>query len=75
MIVPSQNLFKVGPHGKVNTQPCIEPNILTIRENKVILDSDLAAIYDVTTKRLNEQVSRNKEKFPLDFAFRLTPQE
>jgi hypothetical protein len=49
--------------------------ILSLRGQKVILDADLAAIYGVPTKRLNEQVKRNAERFPLDFVFRLTPQE
>ena len=53
------------------------PNIriLTIREQKVVLDSDLAAVYEVTTKRLNEQFRRNRKRFPADFAFQLTAQE
>lgn len=41
----------------------------------MILDSDLAALYGVTTKRLNEQVKRNAKRFPADFAFRLTAKE
>ncbi len=41
----------------------------------MILDSDLAAIYGVTTKRLNEQAKRNAQRFPSDFSFRLTPGE
>jgi len=52
-----------------------DPRIITVREQKVILDSDLAAIYGVETKRLNEQVKRNAGRFPADFIFRLTPQE
>ena len=53
------------------------PNIriLTVREQKVVLDSDLAAVYGVTTKRLNEQFRRNRKRFPEDFAFRLTAEE
>jgi len=53
------------------------PNIriLTIREQKVVLDSDLAAVYGVTTKRLNEQFRRNRKRFPEDFAFQLTAEE
>ena len=43
--------------------------ILTIREQKVVLDSDLARVYRVTTKRLNEQFRRNRKRFPEDFAF------
>jgi len=53
------------------------PNIriLTIREQKVVLDSDLALVYGVTTKRLNEQFRRNRKRFPKDFAFQLSIDE
>jgi len=40
-----------------------------------VLDSDLAAVYGVTTKRLNEQFRRNQKRFPEDFAFQLTAEE
>src|SRR5204862_418985 len=53
----------------------IEQAILLIRGKKVMLDADLAAIYGVTTKRLNEQFRRNRDRFPSDFAFRLTTTE
>jgi hypothetical protein len=53
----------------------IERIIYLIRGQKVMLDSDLAEIYGVTTKRLNEQVGRNASRFPIDFAFQLTLQE
>jgi hypothetical protein len=53
----------------------IKSLILSIRGQKVILDSDLASIYGVETKRLNEAVKRNIDRFPKDFAFRLTLQE
>lgn len=53
----------------------IERSILLIRGKKVILDQDLARIYGTTTMRLNEQVSRNINRFPDDFAFRLTKKE
>jgi len=49
--------------------------ILFIRGKKVILDSDLAKLYGVETRRLNEQVRRNIEKFPEDFMFQLSPEE
>jgi hypothetical protein len=49
--------------------------ILFIRGKKVILDSDLAKLYGVETRRLNEQVRRNIGKFPEDFMFQLTPEE
>jgi hypothetical protein len=53
----------------------IEKAILLIRGQKVMLDSDLADLYGVTTSRLNEQVKRNQDRFPDDFMFRLTPKE
>ena len=53
----------------------VQTRILTIRGQKVILDADLAAIYGVTTKRLNEQVKRNAKRFPADFMFQLTRDE
>jgi len=53
----------------------ITPLIRTIRGQKVILDSDLARIYGVPTKRLNEQVKRNAKRFPSDFLFQLTAEE
>src|SRR5438128_2102868 len=53
----------------------IEPLIQVIRGQKVILDADLAEIYGVTTKRLNEQVKRNRKRFPDDFMFRLKREE
>ena len=53
----------------------IEKRILTIRGLKVMLDADLAELYGVTTKRLNEQVKRNRGRFSGDFMFRLTEQE
>ena len=49
--------------------------ILILRGRRVILDRDLAAIYGVTTGRLNEQVRRNRERFPEDFMFQLTASE
>jgi hypothetical protein len=53
----------------------IENAILVIRGQKVILDESLAALYGVTTKRLNEQLKRNVGRFPPDFMFRLTEDE
>ena len=51
------------------------PIIRTIRGVKVVLDLDLASVYGTTTKRLNEQVRRNRARFPADFMFRLTRAE
>jgi hypothetical protein len=53
----------------------LESAIHLIRGQRVMLDSDLAAIYGVATKRLNEQVRRNRSRFPSDFAFQLTAEE
>ena len=50
----------------------VESLIFTVNGVKVMLDSDLAAIYGVTTARLNQQVRRNPERFPRDFIFQLT---
>ena len=49
-----------------------DPIIRTIQGTKVVLDLDLASVYGTTTKRLNEQVRRNRARFPSDFVFRLT---
>lgn len=49
--------------------------IFLIRDEKVMLDSDLAELYGVETRRMNEQVKRNKERFPKDFMFQLTVSE
>jgi hypothetical protein len=51
------------------------PPILTIRNKKVVLDRDLAVLYDVVTGRLNQAVKRNRRRFPPDFAFQLTAAE
>ncbi|MDA8241825.1 MAG: ORF6N domain-containing protein [Nitrospiraceae bacterium] len=53
----------------------IEKKILLIRGEKVMLDADLAELYGVTTKRLNEQAKRNSDRFPADFMFQLTAEE
>ena len=53
----------------------VEPLILTIRGQKVVLDIELARIYGVTTKVFNQAVKRNKRKFPIDFMFQLTGEE
>ena len=53
----------------------IEHSILLIRGQKVMLDADLAELYGVLTKVLNQAVKRNKERFPVDFMFQLTKEE
>ena len=53
----------------------VEKTILLVRGQKIIPDADLAKLYGVTTKRLNQQVKRNSDRFPEDFMFRLTQEE
>jgi len=53
----------------------IEEAILVVRGHRVLLDADLASLYGVPPKRLNEQVRRNHERFPADFMFQLTGEE
>ncbi|MBN1283062.1 MAG: ORF6N domain-containing protein [Proteobacteria bacterium] len=55
--------------------PEIENHILIIRGQRVMIDADLAYLYGVSTKRLNEQVKRNHGRFPPDFMFKLTNEE
>ena len=55
--------------------PPIEPPIAIVREQRVILDADLARVYGVPTKRFNEAFKRNRHRFPDDFAFQLTAEE
>ena len=49
--------------------------ILVIRGQRVVLDSDLAQLYEVETKKFNQQIKRNPARFPSDFMFRLTDEE
>src|SRR5829696_6879973 len=72
----------VMPHNKKLTTTSltvsvqlIERRIYLIRGQKVMVDFDLAELYGATTSRLNEQVSRNRKRFPEDFMFRLTKEE
>ena len=53
----------------------IAQSILFVRGRRALLDSDLAAMYGVATKRFNEQVRRNLARFPADFAFQLSEEE
>ena len=53
----------------------ITRSILVLRGQRVLLDAELATLYGVTTKRFNEQVRRNRDRFPPDFMFQLTAQE
>src|SRR5215472_3117644 len=53
----------------------VAPLIRSVRGQRVILDADLARLYGLPTRRLNEQFRRNRDRFPEDFAFQLTPEE
>lgn len=64
-----------GPSEAVVQAPGIERAILWIRGQRVMLDTDLAWLYGVPTKALNQAVRRNRERFPKDFMFRLTRRE
>ncbi|MBI4368089.1 MAG: ORF6N domain-containing protein [Candidatus Omnitrophica bacterium] len=59
----------------VISKEAIEEKIFSVRGHKVMVDRDLAALYDVQTKYLNRQVKRNRERFPEEFMFRLTEEE
>ncbi len=60
-------------HGKPAVS--VESRIFFLRHRRIILDTDLAALYGVAVKRLNQQVKRNQERFPSDFMFQLTSKE
>lgn len=64
MLTPSRQIIALN-----------KPAIHLIRGQRVMLDSDLAAIYQVSTKRLNQQLRRNRSRFPVDFAFQITAEE
>ncbi len=62
-------------HQEIVPLSAIQASILQIRGQRVILDADLARLYAVSTARLNQQVSRNRDRFPGDFVFQLSSQE
>ena len=65
-MTPQKAIISLGQIGQ---------RILLIRGQRVMLDADLAGLYGVSTKRLNEQVRRNRDRFPDDFMFQLTTNE
>jgi len=73
----SQNATTFCPMDKITLIPeeKIDRSILLIRGQKIMLDADLAVIYGISTSRLNEQVKRNKDRFPDDFMFQLSEDE
>src|SRR5882672_7731975 len=70
----SRNQRKYPAGGPMKALP-LDERILAVRGQKVILDADLAELYGVTTKALNQAVKRNAERFPSDFSFLLTGEE
>ena len=70
----SEKVIMTGKAAEYGTHT-VEAMILTVRGQKVILDSDLAALYGVETKMLNRALKRNSKRFPPDFVFRLTAEE
>jgi hypothetical protein len=63
------------PQDQIIPPQRIEKSIFLIRGQKVMLDADLAELYQVSTKVLNQAVKRNDDRFPADFMFQLTPEE
>ena len=63
------------PKRRVTTASAVESRILFLRHQRVILDADIAELYGVPVRQLNQQVKRNKERFPSDFVFQLTAKE
>ena len=79
MAVARTKVAKIMDAGSAATMPLsiedIAQRILIVRGRRVLLDTDLAAFYGETTKRLNQQVNRNIDRFPGDFMFRLNEAE
>ena len=65
----------MSSRGALSPAPSVERSILSIRGQRVMLDADLAVLYGVSTRVLNQAVKRNRERFPEDFMFRLTVAE
>ena len=71
-IIPIDNTKQIVQNYETNS---IRNLIYTIRGKQVMLDSDVAMLYHYETKRINETVNRNKERFPENFCFKLTQNE
>ena len=69
------DIREIATHQIEEGKTQIEERIFNIRGKQVMIDKDLALLYGVETKRLNEQVKRNIERFPEDFMFQLTQEE
>jgi hypothetical protein len=74
-IVVGMKNRKTIPVTEIIPQEVIERKIFIFRGKRVMLDTDLAALYGVEVKRLNEQVRRNSRRFPVDFMFQLNTEE
>lgn len=70
-----ENLLSVPVKKRTTLASAVESRILLLRHQRVILDTDIAELYGVPVKVLNQQVKRNRERFPADFVFRLTSKE
>ena len=75
LLLPDHQRNKMAKSKSVVKVGKIQERILLIRGEKVIIDADLAEAYGVSTKALNQAVSRNKDRFPSDFMFQLTKEE
>ncbi|MGC2818970.1 MAG: ORF6N domain-containing protein, partial [Candidatus Sulfotelmatobacter sp.] len=70
----SVTLLKM-PKRRVNLPYAVESRILLLRHQRVILDADIAELYGVPVKVLNQQIKRNQKRFPADFVFQLSAKE
>jgi len=74
-VLDDDESFSVKKRRPLADVPRLDELIREVRGQKVILDTDLARIYGIPTFRFNEAIKRNRERFPDDFMFRLTPAE
>ena len=70
-----ENLLSMPVKRRTALASAVESRILLLRHQRVILDTDIADLYGVPVKVLNQQVKRNRERFPADFVFQLTAKE
>ncbi|HVR24532.1 MAG TPA: ORF6N domain-containing protein [Candidatus Polarisedimenticolia bacterium] len=70
-----ENLLRMPVKRRATLASAVESRILLLRHQRVILDTDIAELYGVPVKVLNQQVKRNRERFPADFVFQLTSKE
>jgi hypothetical protein len=70
-----ENLLSMPVKRRATLASAVESRILLLRHQRVILDTDIADLYGVPVKVLNQQVKRNRERFPADFVFQLTAKE